>query len=235
MSYKIGKLKVIPNGIIEVGQVVDPTIISVSDSLDTNKYDDITSIENWVLYGDILCTDKLQLRSRIKDKLNELTWSGLTNTEKEVVIDYYLKETSKSEDDANTEKVMYLLGVGYNMSQAQSRLIKSYADYHLWEISSCSKRANSEQLYVVIAKYLSLTDAGDLIKITHKLFDLYKTQGIRGINDGNAGEGLFDFLESTVGTPFETTGLLQQGYVLRIGTYTSFIDELMDVLRNGNY
>ena len=127
------------------------------------------------------------------------------------------------------------MGKGYDLQQSQGVLIKSFATHHIKEVRSCADRSNCEQLYFVIAKYLSLDDAGDLIKISHKLFDLFKTQAIRGVNDGNAGEGLFDFLESSVGTTYETSGLKQQGYTLNTGDFSTFITELMDVLRNGNY
>jgi hypothetical protein len=177
----------------------------------------------------------MQMRERVRDIVDTVSWSGLTSTEKDIVIDLYLKETNKDENTSNNEKVAHLMGKGYSLPQSQGALYKAYSKHHIKEIASCAKRGNSEQLYIVISKYLSLADAGDLIKITHKLFDLYKTQGIRGINDGNAGEGLFDFLESSVGTSYETSGLEQQGYTLNTGDYNSFITELMDVLRNGNY
>lgn len=235
MSYKIGKLKIVENRVIELGESTNSMIISTNGVLDTNLYDDITSIENWCLYGDLLCSDVLQVRDRVKEILDVVSWSGLNDAEKEIVIELFLKETNKPDSTSDTEKVMYLMGKGYSLIQAQIRLMQAYGDYHIREIKACADRASSEKLYVVIAKYLSLADAADLIKITHKLFDLYKSQGIRGILDGNAGEGLFDFLESTVGTSFETTGLIQQGYSLKSGTYSSFIGELMDILRNGNY
>lgn len=239
MSYKIGKLKIgttslVKDGVTKDG-ILDAPIISTDGTLDTDKYDDITSIENWMQYGDVLCTDYLQTRERVRDELEASGWSGLTSTEKQIIIDLYLKEAAKDDVTANTEKVVFLMGQGLTQPQAQGVLVQAYSIHHVKEIRSCTKRANSEMLYVVIAKYLSLADAGDLIKISHKLFDLYKTQGIRGVNDGNAGEGLFDFLESSVGTSYETSGLTQQGYTLNTGDFTTFITELMDVLRNGNY
>jgi hypothetical protein len=214
---------------------LDAPIISTNGTLDTSKYDDVTSIENWLVYGDVLCTDYLQIRERVRDELEATGWSGLTSTEKRIIIDLYLKEGAKDDTTANTEKVVFLMGQRLTQIQAQGILAQAYSIHHIKEIRSCTSRANSEMLYIVIAKYLSLADAGDLIKISHKLFDLYKTQGIRGINDGNAGEGLFDFLESTAGTTYETSGLTQQGYTLNAGDFTAFISELIDVLRNGNY
>jgi hypothetical protein len=234
MIYKIGKIKTQRSSLIQGDEIVDSPIIS-SIELDLEKYDDITSIENWFKYGGSLTTDYLQLRERVRAILNSVTWNGTTPSEKSVIIELYLKETSKTENQANMEKVMYLMGLGFSLDDAQTEIIKSYANYHLLEIDSCYKRANSERIFKIIAKYLNLADAADLIKTTHKLFDLYKTQGVRGTKDGESGEGLFDFLESTVGTSFETTGLRQQGYALKSGDYNIFINELMDVLRHGNY
>lgn len=236
MSYKIGKIKTLRTTLASPGEQIDSPFIVTGGTLDLNLYDDITSIENWDNYGNILCTDILQVRDRIKEELDVISWSGLTNTQKDIVIKYFLKETAKDDSTSNTEKAVYLMtSKGYSQLQAQGVLIQAYGSYHPKEVYACNKRASTEKLYEVIAKYLTLADAGDLIKITHKLFDLYKTQAIRGTQDGNAGEGLFNFLESTTGTSYETTGLEQQGYTLNTGTYSDFITELMDVLRHGNY
>jgi hypothetical protein len=235
MAWTIGKIKVERTRLASQDEQVDAPIIVTDGVLDTSKYDDITSIENWYLHSDAICCDYLQMRERVRTILDATGWSGLTSTEKDIIIELYMQETTKDDATANGEKVAQLMGKGYSLQEAQGILLKSYASHHLKEVDSCLKRANSEGLYTVIAKYLILDDAGDLIKITHKLFDLYKTQAIKGINDGNAGEGLFDFLESTSGTTYETAGLEQQGYTLNVGDYTSFITELMDVLRNGNY
>lgn len=236
MTYKIGKLKEERTTMVGYGEVIDPSIIVVSGStLDTTKYDDITSIESWDKYSTMITTDYLQTRERIRVMLDDIAWTGCTINEKYIVIKYYLKESLKTSSDSDSEKIQFLMGEGLSLDESKIFLIKAYSVYHIKEIDACNKRSNSESLYEVIAKYLNLTDAADLIKITHKLFDLYKSQAIRGLNDGTAGEGLFDFLESTVGSSYETSGLEQQGYTLNTGDFTSFISELMDVLRNGNY
>lgn len=210
-------------------------VINSGDTIPSG-YTNISSVKNWKEQGESLATDYLQYRSRVQDELDVNSWSGLTNEEKDIVIELYLQETNKTEEASNTEKVAHLMSVhGLDLISAKGKLISVFGPHHIKEVASCSARANCEKLYQVIAKYLSLADAGDLIKITHKLFDLYKSQGIRGTEDGSAGEGLFNFLESTSGTSYETTGLEQQGYVLNTGTYADFINELMDVLRYGNY
>jgi hypothetical protein len=237
MGYVIGKIKNDRNTLARDGELVDAPIISVSGgTLDTSKYDDITSMSNWIKYGKILCTDGYQMADRIKDIVDEIKWSGTTDEDKDILINYHIRERDKDSSTASTEKIMYLMGKGLSQEESKEILQEAYSRFHLIEVDSSTKRVTNEKLYTVISKYLNISDAGDLIKITHKLFDLYKTQGIRGINDGNAGEGLFDFLESTTGTSYETSGLREQGYVLNDSkTYDDFINEIMDILRYGNY
>lgn len=199
------------------------------------NYIDFNGIENWINYGKSICSDDLQLRDRILQLVNTITWSSLNDAEKDIVISFNLRETAVDDATYNTNKITYLMGKGNSLEESKIILLKSYAEFHIKEVVACKKRSDSEKMYEIIAKYLQLSDAGDLIKITHKLFDLYKTQAIRGTEDGNAGEGLFNFLESTVGTSYENSGLEEQGYTLNSGTYTEFITELMGVLREGKY
>lgn len=221
---------------ILVGNAVkDAFMIVATGATGPSDYSDFSSIGNWYNYGSSLCTDILQLRDKIKELVESITWSSLSDAEKDIVIEFYIREDGVDESTYNTNKITYLMGKGYTLDEAKGKLIQSYANYHTKEVKACGERASCERLYQVIAKYLVLSDAGDLIKITHKLFDLYKTQAIRGTEDGNAGEGLFNFLESTVGSSYENAGLEQQGYTLNTGTYSEFITELMDVLRHGNY
>jgi hypothetical protein len=235
MTYSIGKIKEERTMVALPGDLVTKPIISTTQSLDLNIYNDITSIENWYDYGDVLCTDILQTRDRIKSMVDNITWTNLTSSERDLVIDLYLKETNVNENTYNTYKVGHLMSKGYTLDQSRYLLFQAYGDFHVREVKACEKRCRSEKLYKVIAKYLTLADAGDLIKVTHKLFDLYKSQAIRGTLDGNAGEGLFNFLESTPGSSYEFAGLAQQGYTLNTGSYDDFITELMDILRHGNY
>lgn len=212
----------------------------ITDNLDLNLYDDITSIENWYYHyiQNGICSDYLQMRDRVRDVLDEKKWSGCTSTEKDIIIETYTRETNKSISVANTEKILHLIyNKGMSQANAISFLQSSFANFHIKEIEASLKRAQSYQLFKVIAKYLTISDAADFTRTITTPYHLYTTQGIRGINDGEAGEGLFDFIESTVGTSYETTGLMQQGYIMANGDSdaTNFIIELMEVLRKGNY
>jgi len=215
--------------------IMDAFVVVFDGDTPPANYIDFNGIENWINYGKSICSDDLQLRDRILQLLNTITWSSLNDVEKDIVISFNLRETAVDDATYNTNKITYLMGKGNSLEESKIILLKSYAEFHIKEVVACKKRSDSGKMYEIIAKYLQLSDAGDLIKITHKLFDLYKTQAIRGTEDGNAGEGLFNFLESTVGTSYENSGLEEQGYTLNSGTYTEFITELMGVLREGKY
>lgn len=215
--------------------IMDAFVVVFDGDTPPANYIDFNGIENWINYGKSICSDELQVRYRISQLVNTITWSGLSDGEKDIVISYNIREDAVDEDTYNTNKITYLISKGNSLEESKIILLKSYAEFHIKEVIACKKRSDSEKMYEVIAKYLKLIDAGDLIKITHKLFDLYKSQAIRGTEDGNAGEGLFNFLESTVGSSYENSGLEEQGYTLNSGTYTEFITELMSVLREGKY
>lgn len=197
-------------------------------------YNDISSIEN-AFYNEHAFTDYLQLRSFINDIITTKTWSGLTPAEKDITIETFARGNGVTLNTDNTNKVIYLMGKGNTQTQAIGILNNAYSVFHIKEIEACVKRANSPKVFSVVNKYLSITNASDFIRTTQTLFGLFVTQGIRGVNDGEAGEGLFDFIESTVGTTYEFMGLAQSNYPLNTGTIQDFITELMDILRHGKY
>ncbi len=204
----------------------DPTYSDVSDN-----------VVHWDYAYNYGAIDKDYLVNRdcIIIGMSNKTWALMTSEDKYTAIDYFAKESSKDDTTANTEKVLFLMGTGLTQEQAQGYLLQAYAKHHTKEKQACLARATSELIDIVIGKYIPISDAADFVKVIGNLYNLYVTQGIKGINDGLAGEGLFDFIESTVGTAYETAGLAQQGYVLNTGDYPSFVSELMDILRNGNY
>lgn len=61
-------------------------------------------------------------------------------------------------------------------------------------------------------------------------------EGIEGTLEDEGVEGLFDFLESRVGTSYENNGLAETGYTL-IGSrqWTDVVDGVMDILKYGDY
>jgi hypothetical protein len=200
------------------------------------EYEDITSMENWIKYQNELTTDYLQLRDYIRDILNEKSWVNLTNFEKDIVIEYHIKEAIKTLAEEQTEKVTYLvLEKDISASEATSFMIRSFANHQIKNKAACAKRMDQAELYFIVGKYLDLSEATDFYSVAEILFSKYKDQGIKGTMHGDYEAGLFDFMESTVGTVYETAGLASQNYTMLVGTLQDFIDEMLNILRKGNY
>lgn len=200
----------------------------------TDKTNDIIS---WRDYGLDVCTDYLQVRDCIRLILNTSVWTTLTVEEKYATIDFYTREDGITIEDDNSRKILFLISEGYTQEEAKDYMQTAWAEFHKEEIKACYKRAYNKTIFKVFSKYLNLEEAADLTRVIQDLYYMYTTQGIKGTKDGHAGEGLYDFIESTPGTSYETAGLEQQGYTMQTGDpdTTNFVAELMDVLRGGNY
>lgn len=183
-----------------------------------------------------IAIDYLKARELAKDEMVTLGgWGSLTSEDKGYIVDFFLEDPAFDSATNNANKVGYLMGTGLSLQEAQGYLASAYAAHHKKEKGACYKRANSVRVSEIVATYLSISDAADFVKTIDIPLTLYTTQGIKGVNDGSAGAGLFDFLESTAGTIYETAGLAEQGYTINVGTVNDLITALMDVLRNGNY
>lgn len=204
-----------------------------------NGYTDFTfDLIKWRDFALQSCTDYLQYKNFVTEVMGTKVWANLTDTEADFIINNYVREAGVTSQDDATRKVIHLMTVhGKSQSDSALYLQNAYAEFHLKEISSCFLRSQNKTLFQIIAKYLQNMDAADFTDVIEHPYYMFTTQGIRGVNDGETGEGLFDFIESTVGTSYETAGLAQQGYIMANGDpdMSNFILELMNVLRNGNY
>lgn len=184
-----------------------------------------------------IAVDYLKARDLARDEMVvQGGWNALSDVDKYEIILLFLDDPAfdRATNDAN--KVGFLMSKGLTLQQAQMYLVQAYSSHNVLEIEACAKRANSEAIRNILISFLSINDAADFTRVTKDLIALYSTKGIKGINDGTSGEGIFDFIESTSGTTYETAGLAEQGYVLNGGApYSILITGLMDILRNGNY
>lgn len=184
-----------------------------------------------------LAIDYLKARELAKQEMiNKGGWTELTDEEKFHVIKFFVEDPEFDSATNNANKVGFLTSIGYSIQDAQLYLPKAYAVHHEKEVVACKKRADSIDASNLVALYLGLDDARDFIETTKSLYDLFRDQGIKGVNYGSVGEGLLDFIESTPGTSFEFLGLAQQGYTTNGGLPISgLITGLKDILINGNY
>ena len=201
-------------------------------------YSDMTNdLLCWRDHAMSACVDYQQFRDYVADAAQTKTWNAMSGDEKRFLCDYYIRPNGTDKPTDQMNKVVYLMGTGMTQPQAAEVLQDAFAKWHAEEIKACASRVNSEKFYKTIAKYLNTVDASDFAEVAQNSYIKYITQAIRGVNDSDTGEGLFDFIESTAGTSFEFAGLEAQGYTMQNGDLdmSNFIAELMDVLRNGNY
>lgn len=92
MAYSIGKIKVERTTLVGPGQVDAPVVIT--ETLDTNKYNDITSIVNWDEYGLRISTLDIT-RAGIKLLYDSIGWSSLSDDEKIICSKFFVASVSE--------------------------------------------------------------------------------------------------------------------------------------------
>lgn len=113
MAYSIGKIKVERTTLVESGQQVDAPVV-ITETLDTNKYNDITSIVNWDGYGLVVSTLDIT-RDGIKLLYDSIGWNSLTNEEKIICSKFFISSVSErnsvlsvDEQKSNGERIFNL-------------------------------------------------------------------------------------------------------------------------------
>ena len=110
MAYSIGEIKVKRTTIVRPGESIDAPIV-ITETLDTNKYNDITSITNWDEYG--LRLSSLDItRGGIKLLYDSIGWGSLTDNEKLICSKFFVSNVverntilSEAEQKENGERI----------------------------------------------------------------------------------------------------------------------------------
>mgnify|MGYP006290882575 CR=1 FL=1 len=203
----------------------DPFLIINSGETIPSGYTDITSIENWDKFGSGIANDYLVTKFEIRDIANSIGWSGLTNNEKDLAIEYYINpDMSHAIDYLMTEK-------GMTSGESSQYLTQKWHIHHGNVLEACKERWY--YVKIVAVKYLSFADAEDLFDKAQNLIYEYIEMGRLGKDYGDKNNGIMDYLMSTNG--YVDQGLEEEGYILQTGTWNGFKDELKNVLVNGIY
>lgn len=199
-------------------------IISSGDTIPSG-YTDITSIENWDKIGEIIANDYLVIKLGIKDIVDTKGWTGLTNIEKDIVIKYYAYTGS-------TDMVIHLMTTkGWSQQYAQGYVLQSWHIHHGNVLEACKQRWFYVKL--IVAEYLNFSDAEDLFDTCSNLVYEFTELGRLGIDYGDNNEGIMDYLMST--HAFTGQGMEENNYVLLMGTWDDFKNNLYNVLVEGIY
>ena len=102
MAYSIGEIKVRSNKIVRPGDSVDSYIV-ITETLDTDKYNDITSIENWDIHG--ISYSNLDItRNGIKLLYDSIGWGSLTSDQKIISSKYFIATVSERNSILSTDE-----------------------------------------------------------------------------------------------------------------------------------
>jgi hypothetical protein len=198
-------------------------IIKSGDTIPSG-YVDISSIVYWDMFGMSCANDYLVCKNSIKELIIEKGWANLSNTEKDIAIQYYAYPDS-------TSAVIFLMSKGYSQAQAQGFVLLQWHRHHGNVMNSCKTR----WYYVkfIVLQYLNFSDAEDLLNTVEPLVFAYNDMGRLGVNYGDKRDGIMDYIEST--NMFQGQGLRENGYVLLQGNYDLFIQAMKNVFVEGIY
>lgn len=100
-------------------------------------------------------------------------------------------------------------------------------------LSRVSRELRFDECIVNVLSYLESADIVTVKQDIKFLYDAYEHLGIEGTVEGD-GEGLFDYIDSRVGTSYEFTGLRNKSFTVNHGyTINQLCDLLLDILKNG--
>jgi len=190
-----------------------------------NGYNNITSIEHMSNFGSNAINTYQTLQKGVRLCGYETGWSAMTDTQKDIIIDWY------AYPEGSTEIVTYLVVTkGMSQDEAESYLIDKWHTYWNSFLEDCPERwSNSVKVTV---GYLPFSAASQVLDTVNVLVDKYIVAGRLGIGYGDTSDGLMNFIMSSSG--YVGNGLeeycISQGFVLKKGDYDSFRLDLQNTL-----
>lgn len=197
----------------------------LNDSL-LDDYENITSISNYDKYWMFLNKDYKFIRVLIINLVASTGYSSLSSNEKYLAAKWFAVDMSLPLLDST---------ISYNNIDPDRDFTELS---NRWDISSKTARSirfskAKAQLLSRLGKSHGFTVLSDL-KADNAIDD-YVENGRDGIETGSP-EGLWDYIQSTVGTSWEHTGLSTKGWTPLDGsTLSNVVTTVMNILRDGNY
>ncbi len=201
----------------------DAFVISSGNTL--SGYDNITSIYNMSVFGCNAIDTYQTLQKGIRLTGYETGWTAMTDTEKDIIIDWY------AYPEGSTEIVTYLVTTkGMSVNEAEDYLIDKWHIYWNSFLEDCPERWSNAAKVTV--GYLPFSAASQLLDTVNVLVDKYIIAGRLGIGYGDTSDGLMNFIMSSSG--YVGNGLeeycISQGFTLKKGDYDSFRLDLQNTI-----
>ncbi len=182
-------------------------------------YEDITGLMEWFLYGEFTGADYKLVRKNIQTQA-------------------YIKTSGFTQMESLTQEELLIICeyIAVPLSVCMTVLGEDFSDFlEDWiEKSKIARLSRWEAAKSYV--FNSIVESNKLLKYIadSKLISLYH-EGIESVSiDGE--EGLFDLVESTAGSSFENSGMLNGGYTtISGGPLSDVVSGTMDILRGGVY
>ena len=194
----------------------------------SSGYADITTVENIHKYGfDIEGYDYKKVRNIIKDLVETIGFSNLTANEKYIATIHKIGTHAErlSALNGNVENLV-LIGLQYHVKVSDVRKIR---------LGFAVAEVHNRLGFITIGPYT----AAEIILseiLPYNYLYTFTELGLGGLCDNDNSEGLFDYLNSTVGSTWELTGLRSKPWTPEGMTdMEEFCDKMLDILQNGNY
>ena len=217
---------VVSDGTITDGSEEKPAHIVVSEL--PEGYSDITSVENWHLFGYDALDDYQDVQKAIRLAGYDKGWSACTNTEKDIIVEYYANpQINQTGSTQNVEVITHLMMTrGMSQDESIDYIVDMWWNHWTKFLADCDGRWRSA--VKVAIKHLSFADAGDLFDEIEILVGYYLSSGRLGRDYGDSRDGIMDYIMST--NVYIGNGLEENSYALKKGTWDSFRSELEDAL-----
>jgi hypothetical protein len=201
----------------------DAWVISSGQTL--SGYTNITSIVNMNKFGPNAINTYQTQQKGVRLCGYETGWSAMTDTEKDIIIDWY------AYPEGSTEIITYLvITKGMTQDEAESYLIDKWHIYWNSFLGDCPKRWSNAAKVTI--DYLPFSGASQLMDTVNVLVDKYLVAGRLGVGYGDTSDGLMNFVMSSNG--YVGNGLEEyctsQGFTLKKGDYDAFRNDLQNTI-----
>ena len=198
---------------------------TASTATTISGYSDITSIENFNELGTNMLNGQHEVHNAIWLELLKVDWSGLTTSEKSIVIERYsFHDSGTGTTNYDTMKSFLVSQSGMTSSAATEYLGTKQYQYFRTTLTGVQERFNNS--VEILHEYLSSTDVEDFLTSVNSLAMNFLNYAFLGQDYLGASDGIMDFINSTNG--YSGNGLEERGYSLLKGTYSDLKSKLQN-------
>lgn len=190
-------------------------------------YQDISSIENWEKWGRVSLyngshVDYKVVRGEMTALVTSTGWTNLTVTQKQIAAAWFcVAKTQRDEIYTTAQQIQ--LGMLFHANSIEARQMR--VAHAVMDVYNRFSKADADMIM-------------DEVKADN-LLELYVSNGREGTGKGDP-EGLYDYIEATVGTKYASGGVVpgmaaKSMTPINGHTLQQVVDHAMAILREGDF